>query len=87
MEVARKIMIEPKWLVHAFGEGAIPVSNPRSSHREYYFQDNRLNNYLLYEYRNTIHYRKNIPDYDYENQEHLRPEMRQVKRMEPAEFW
>lgn len=33
MEVARKIMIEPKWLVHAFGIGALPVSNPRSSHR------------------------------------------------------
>lgn len=76
-------MIQPKWLVHAFGIGALPISNPRSSHREYYFQDNRLNTYLLYEYRNTTHYKPNKEGYDYENQEHIRPRERIVKRLAP----
>ncbi len=60
MPVVRKIMIQPKWLVHAFGIGSISINNPRSSHREYQFMDNQLNKYLLYEYRNTTHFKPNV---------------------------
>lgn len=63
-----KIFLSPKWLVHAFGMGHLPISNKRSSHREYHFEDNKLNRFLLYEYRNTTHFRENKEDYDYENQ-------------------
>lgn len=33
MRVVAKINLSPKWLVHAFGMGALPISNPRSSSR------------------------------------------------------
>lgn len=87
MQVVAKIQLQPKWVIHAFGKGIASVNNRLSSHREYVFEDNNLSKFILYEYRNTTHYRKNIPDFDYENQEHLRPEMRKTKRIEPEEFW
>lgn len=73
MDVLAKIKLQPKWVVHAFGKGIIPVNNRLSCSREYIFEDNNLSRFILYEYRNTTHYRKNIPDYDYENQDHIRP--------------
>lgn len=81
------MQISPRWLVHAFGIGHLPTSNRRSAHREFYFEDNRLNRYVLYEYRNTITFKPNEEDYDYENQDHLHPRARIHKRISPEEFW
>lgn len=68
MPVVGKLFLQPKWVVHALGQGIIPLNNRLNSHREYVFEDNNLSKFILYEYRNTSHYKKNIPDYDYENQ-------------------
>ena len=33
MAVVGKIMLQPKWLVHALGQGILPLNNRLSSHR------------------------------------------------------
>lgn len=33
MEVVAKLKLQPKWVVHAFGKGMIPMNNRLSSHR------------------------------------------------------
>jgi hypothetical protein len=65
MDVVAKLKLQPKWVVHAFGKGMISFNNRLSANKEFIFEDNNLSKFILYEYRNTTHYRENIPDYDY----------------------
>ena len=66
--VAVKIQLQPKWVIHTFGMGLLPLNHEKSVSLEFSFEDNSFSKYLLYEYRNTTKYSPNIPDYDYENQ-------------------
>jgi len=64
--VALKIMLQPKWLLHCFGEGYEPEYNANTASREYYFEDNNLSQYLLYDFCHTTLYKPNVPGYNYE---------------------
>jgi hypothetical protein len=64
--VVLKLMLQPKWLKHCFGEGYDPDYNVNTASREYYFEDSNLSQYMLYDFRHTTMYQPNIPGYDYE---------------------
>ena len=59
-DVKAKLKLQPKWVVHAFGLGNFSINNSWSSHREHIFEDNNFSRFILYEYRNTTHFKKNI---------------------------
>ncbi len=58
--VSCKISVQPKWLVHAFGRPSLPLNNPRNATGEYMFRDLDMGTFLLYDYRMTTAYKKNI---------------------------
>lgn len=81
--VLAKVQLQPKWLVHGFGIGQLPINHTKSAHREYTFEDNRLARFLLYEYRNTTFFQPNDPKHDYINQDKLPKTRRKVFRTSP----
>lgn len=64
--IAFKVNIAPRWLRHAFGQGYEPTSNVLSASKEYFFEDCNLSQYLLYDYRHTTLFKRNVEGYDYE---------------------
>lgn len=66
--VVAKLQLQPKWVIHAFGVGLLPLNHYRSASLEFSFEDNNLSKFLLYEYRNTTTFMPNDPKYDYNNQ-------------------
>ena len=85
--IAAKLYLQPKWVIHAFGMGLLPVNHEKSASLEFSFEDCNFSKYLLYEYRNTTNYTPNIPGYDYENQENVRRMNRKKFRLSFDEFW
>ena len=85
--VVAKLMLQPKWVLHAFGMGLHPLNHYKSTSLEFSFEDNNFSKFLLYEYRNTTMWKPNELNYDYENQEHLPAKRRLIKRMSVDEFW
>jgi len=81
--VVAKLKIQPKWLIHTFGMGIIPFNHYKSAHLEFHFEDNNFSKFLLYEYRNTTHFKENEVGYDYKNQGHLPIRKRKVFRLTP----
>ena len=60
MPVSVKISAQPKWLVHAFGRPSLPINNPKNATGEYFFRDLDMGGFLLYDYRMTTAYKKNV---------------------------
>jgi len=87
LPVVCKIPLAPKFVRMAFGEGNASVGSKRAT-REYNFEDNNLDLFILYDFSATTDYwGPNRADYDYENQEHLHPRLRIKKYPTKEEFW
>jgi hypothetical protein len=81
--VDAKLYLQPKWVIHAFGIGLLPLNHEKSVSLEFSFEDNNFSKYLLYEYRNTTKYARNVEGYDYANQNHLPEKRRKRQRLTP----
>jgi hypothetical protein len=46
--VVAKLQLQPKWVIHAFGMGLLPLNHYRSASLEFSFEDNNLSKFLLY---------------------------------------
>ena len=63
------------------------MANRKNATGEYHFNDVEMSQFILYDYRMTTKWEENIEGYDYENQDHIRPKMRKIKRETFEEFW
>ncbi len=85
--VVAKMQLQPKWVIHAFGMGLLPMNHYKSASLEFSFEDNNLSKFLLYEYRHTTTFQPNDPKYNYADQEAVPLKRRKVFRLSPEEFW
>lgn len=54
----------------------------------YFFEDNNLDVFCVFDWKQTtLSWGKNLEDTMYENQDHILPEFRIKKYLEPEEFW
>eukprot|EP00331_Platyophrya_macrostoma_P018543 CAMPEP_0176466384 /NCGR_PEP_ID=MMETSP0127-20121128/37859_1 /TAXON_ID=938130 /ORGANISM="Platyophrya macrostoma, Strain WH" /LENGTH=319 /DNA_ID=CAMNT_0017859539 /DNA_START=60 /DNA_END=1019 /DNA_ORIENTATION=+ len=86
--IVRKVNLAPAKVAFAFGTGSLPLRNDKVATREYDFEDNNFDTFLLYDHKQTTDYwGDNEEGYDYENQGHLHPNKRQRKYPTEEEFW
>jgi hypothetical protein len=81
--VVAKLQLQPKWVVHAFGMGLLPLNHYKSASLEFSFEDNNFSKFLLYEYRNTTNFQPNDPKYNYNDQEAVPDKHKKVLRPSP----
>ena len=81
--------LQPKWLVHAIGEGVAAFRTEKYAMKEWDFMDCNLDRFLLYDFKgSTAFWGNNIEGYDYAQDETLKmPKKRVYKHLTPEEFW
>ncbi|KRX05264.1 hypothetical protein PPERSA_00565 [Pseudocohnilembus persalinus] len=86
--VVCKINIAPKIFKKVFGEGMPASKNENRSTREYDFEDNNGDYFLVYDWKATTEWHGNNQEgYDYENQDHIYPKDRKIRYPTVEEFW
>jgi hypothetical protein len=87
-KLAFKIKVCPQLLLKTVGVHSWPSRFAPASTREYYFEDDSLSQYVLYDFRETTQYHgANLQDYDYDSQLHIEPRKRKTKYPSLQEFW